>query len=109
MPKIHALAPGSTRRHTPGVNRRLRLALLLVALAAAGPLAAPAQSAGRMRATFSRAWLDAERVRIPELRGANPASLARLAARLTFVSPHSFRPAAVHPYPLFQRPPPTTV
>lgn len=103
------LPPGPTRRHTPGVTRRVRLALLLVALAAAGPLAAPGPSATRLGATVSRAWVDAERVRIPEIRGARPASLAHPAARLTLTFPHSFSPAAVHPHPLFQRPPPPTV
>jgi hypothetical protein len=90
------------------VNRRLRLALLLAALAAAGPSAAATQTFDATRAQVSIAWLrttpasrpqvEIKRAGLKTRRYSRPVTLA---TESTVVLPDTLR---VHS--LFQRPPP---
>jgi len=93
--------------HTASVSRRLRLALLLVAMAAAGPSATAAPSFGTARAQVAIAWFRAnpasrpQRQRVDQpVRIAAAARVERIAQR-DVVLPGTFR---LHS--LFQRPPP---
>jgi hypothetical protein len=90
------------------VNRRLRLALLLAAMAAAGPSVPATQAFDAARTSVSIAWFRVTPASRPQLE----VQQASLKTRL-YVPPVEFRiqPDAVLPdtlrlHSLFQRPPP---
>jgi hypothetical protein len=88
------------------VNRRLRLALFLAALAAAGPLS-PARLSDAPRVAVSIGWFDSDRIVTPRPRHANDTIPAAGLARTGFHA-HSAPQLSpvVLPHSLFQRPPP---
>jgi hypothetical protein len=92
------------------VNRRLRLALFVVALVAAGPSAAPARAFATVRAEVSIAWLRGERASKPQVRRTGSEAPARSTNRIgPAAHPDPFRSGTLHSHPLFQRPPPLSI
>jgi hypothetical protein len=92
--------------HTAFVNRRLRLALFLAALAAAGPVS-PARVIDATRVAISIGWLDSDRIAAPRLHHSRDTVPAPAVARPGFhAHPAPDLPPALLPHSLFQRPPP---
>jgi hypothetical protein len=88
------------------VTRRLRLALLLAALAVAGPMpAVRAVDAGRR--DVSIAWFRSERIVSPRSQRSNPTLPDPVVVRRGFnAHPAPLLAAALLSHSLFQRPPP---
>src|SRR3990170_5216358 len=91
------------------VSRRLRLALLLVALAAAGPQVAPTLRVEDLRPSVTHAWVRSDRSCRPQLQCAGSTGCATPLSALTASSRQSFLPETPHPHSLFQRPPPLSI
>jgi hypothetical protein len=88
------------------VNRRLRLALFLAALAAAGPVS-PARIVDGTRMAVSIAWLDSDRIVTPRCQHSNDPIAAAADARAGFhAHPAPELSLVLLPHSLFQRPPP---
>ncbi|MEO7135171.1 MAG: hypothetical protein ABI024_13240 [Vicinamibacterales bacterium] len=88
------------------MTRRLRLALLLAALAVAGPMP-PVRvvDAGRREVTIT--WFRSERMVSPSSQRSIPALPNPIVARRGFTAhPAPLLAAALLPHSLFQRPPP---
>jgi len=88
------------------VNRRLRLAVLLAALAAAGPMpSVRAVDAARLDVTI--AWFRSERIVSPRRQPSNATIPSPVVARSGFhAHPAPVLSTALRPHSLFQRPPP---
>jgi hypothetical protein len=92
--------------HTFGVTRRLRLTLLLAALAVAGPMP-PVRAVDAGRLDVSIAWFRSERTVSPSPQHSNPALPDAVVARRGFnAHPAPLLAAALLSHSLFQRPPP---
>jgi hypothetical protein len=89
------------------VNRRLRLAVFLAALVAAGPVS-PARLIDATRVAVSIGWFDSDRTITPRMRHSNDTIHVSGLARTGFHA-HSAPQLspAVLPHSLFQRPPPS--
>jgi hypothetical protein len=87
------------------VNRRLRLALFLAALAAAGPMpSVRAVDAGRLDVTI--AWFRSEQVVTPRIKHSTPAIPSPVVAHGFNAHSDPVLSPALLPHSLFQRPPP---
>ena len=87
------------------MNRRLRLALFLAALAAAGPVAAGG-AVETARVAVSIAWFHGDRVVTPRAQHSNVAVPGLVVARGFNAHPDPALSPALLPHSLFQRPPP---
>ena len=98
--------PAGEPCHTFPVTRRLRLALLLAALAVAGPMP-PVRAVDAGRRDVSIAWFRSERIFSPRPQRSNPSLPDPAAARPGFnAHPAPLFAAALLSHSLFQRPPP---
>jgi len=90
------------------VNRRLRLALLLAALAATGPSAASPQAFHAPRAQVSITWLRVNPASRPQFEIQQSGLKTRLAGAQieSCATPDRVLPDAIRVHSLFQRPPP---
>jgi hypothetical protein len=92
------------------VNRRLRLALLLAAMAAAGPSVPATQAFDAARTSVSIAWLRANPAIRPEQETEKAGLKSRLYGAITgtreFAARDRVLPDTLRVHSLFQRPPP---
>jgi len=87
------------------VNRRLRLALFLAALAATGPMSSVrAVDAARLEVTI--AWFRSDRIVTPKIQPSSAAIPGATAAPGFNAHPDPALSPALLPHSLFQRPPP---
>lgn len=90
----------------PLVNRRLRLALLLAALVAAGPMPS-ARTIDAARADVSIAWFRSDRASRLQVKHHAAAVLGATVARVAFSAPSDpALPRTLRSHSLYQRPPP---
>jgi len=88
------------------VNRRLRLALFLAALAAAGPMPS-VRAVDATRVEVSIAWFRSERITSPTIEHSSATVPSPAVARLGFnAHPDPALSPALLPHSLFQLPPP---
>lgn len=89
------------------MSRRLRFALLLAAIVAAGPSASAPRIFDAARAGVSIAWLRADLASRPERRHASPAIRIAAVRRVELLAPRDIvLPDTPRLHSLFQRPPP---